>query len=171
MDQVILLNADYSFINIISMKKALTLLSKTKVQVVETSKRIISTVSESWFAPKIMRLIKLVRVVYKNRVPWTQKNVAIRDDYVCQYCGKQLTVKTSECEHVIPKSRGGKSTFENTVCACHDCNQSKADRLPSEANMHLLRIPYQPTIMEFIQLKLRNTGVKDILDEFYEKFR
>lgn len=169
MERVILLNADYSFLNTISLRRAMTMMAKAKVQVLEMSKSIISGACESWFIPKIIRLIKLVRVVYKNRVPWTPKNVSIRDDYVCQYCGKKLSPKQAECEHIIPRSKGGKSTFENTVCACRDCNQHKANRTPREAGMSLKRLPYQPTIMEFIQLRLRNTGVDEILDEFYQK--
>lgn len=169
MGTVILLNADYSFLNTISVEKAFTLIAKAKVQILENTDKVIRSVYNSWPVPKIMRLLYIVRVVYRNKVPWTPRNIFIRDNYTCQYCGAKLTVKQSECEHIIPRSRSGKSTFENTVCSCHRCNQRKADKTPREAGMGLKRQPYQPTIMEFIQIRLKSSGINDILKEFYKK--
>lgn len=168
-NSVILLNADYTFLGIISWQRAMTLIAKTKVQVLKLSDKIVAGVRKNWIIPKIIRLIKFVRVIYKNKVPWSTKNVAIRDNFTCQYCGKKLTPKTSECEHVIPKSRGGKSIFENTVCACHTCNQKKANKLPSEADMYIKKQPYQPTIMEFLMIRLKNSGVEKILKDFFSE--
>jgi 5-methylcytosine-specific restriction endonuclease McrA len=107
-----------------------------------------------------MRMPSIIRMLYYIRRPMqkvalTKKNVLIRDDHACQYCGghgeRMMTV-----DHVIPKSRGGESTWENLVCACMRCNNRKNNRIPQEANMTLLRKPRQPKYIPWIQIK-RNT--------------
>jgi hypothetical protein len=90
-----------------------------------------------------------------QKVALTKKNVLIRDDHSCQYCGlrgeRLMTV-----DHVVPKSRGGESTWENLVCACMRCNNRKNNRTPHEANMALKKKPRQPKYIPWIQIK-RNT--------------
>ena len=86
----------------------------------------------------------------------------VRDGFACVYCGdtEKLTI-----DHVLPVSRGGKSTFENCVCACGDCNSRKSDKTPSEAKMFLKKQPYAPTISEFIRLRMEKFGIIDLLKE------
>jgi 5-methylcytosine-specific restriction endonuclease McrA len=112
--------------------------------------------------PLVMRLIKIIRMIYKNRVPFTKKNVFVRDKYKCGYCGtgKELTV-----DHIIPTSRGGKNNFENCITACKPCNNKKDRRTPSEAKMYLSHQPYAPTISEFIRLKMKQLKVDKFLEE------
>ena len=109
-----------------------------------------------------MRLIKMIRLIYKNKVPYSKKNIMIRDGFSCGYCGStyQLTI-----DHIIPVSRGGKSTFENCVTACRECNNKKGSRTPGEANMFLKRQPYAPTISEFFRIKMKQLGVDKYLKE------
>lgn len=168
MERVILLNSDYSFLNTIHWKKAMRLLSKGKVEVLKATERILRSSDRTWemYIPKILRLVKLVRSIYKAKVPWNKKNVIVRDKSICQFCGKKERKMT--VDHVIPSSRGGKSTFENCVCSCKLCNNIKGDKTPSEAQMSLKRRPWQPTIMEFINIKMKTLGIDKILKELWE---
>jgi 5-methylcytosine-specific restriction endonuclease McrA len=112
--------------------------------------------------PLVLRLIKVIRLIYKNRVPYTKKNIIIRDNYECCYCGshRNLTI-----DHVIPESRGGKTNFENCVAACFPCNNKKNNRTPREANMFMRKTPHAPTISEFFMLKMKNLGLDKYLKE------
>ena len=165
MDRVILLNSDYSFLNTISWKKAMCLISKGKVEIIKASKKVIESAENTWkiIVPKVLRLVKLVRTVYRTRVPFSKKNVFYRDEHICQYCHKKF--KKLTIDHVIPRSRGGLSTFENCVACCKPCNNKKGNQTPNEAKMGLARKPFQPTIMEFLRIKMRILGVDKILEE------
>lgn len=77
-------------------------------------------------------------------VKFSRRNVFLRDKHRCQYCYKQFSNKELNLDHVIPKSRGGKTTWENIVLSCIPCNQKKADRTPEEAKMNLLNRPKKP---------------------------
>jgi 5-methylcytosine-specific restriction endonuclease McrA len=90
-----------------------------------------------------------------QRVALTKKNVLIRDEHACQYCGTRGE-RLMTVDHIVPKSRGGDSTWENLVCACMRCNNRKNNRTPHEANMSLQRKPRQPKYIPWIQIK-RNT--------------
>ena len=143
MDQCVLLNADYTFLNMVDWKRAMCLIAKDKVQVLRQSERIIRTAEGIVVKlPIVMKLIKLIRKLYLNRVPFSKKNVLVRVGFKCAYCGngsRRLTI-----DHIRPVSRGGETDWMNCVLACHRCNGGKADRTPKEANMKLLRPPYQP---------------------------
>ena len=160
---VILLNQDYSYINSISVRRALKLLAKGKVTVEKYSERVIRTATEEIAVPMILRLVYLVRQIYRKAVTWSKKNVMVRDDFKCVYCG---TKENLNIDHVFPLSKGGKNTFENTVTSCVICNNRKGDRTPREAKMFYQRgnfTPYQPTVMEFIKKYLDSIGVYDLL--------
>jgi 5-methylcytosine-specific restriction endonuclease McrA len=163
--ETILLNQDYTYLNSISWQKAVCLLTKGKAEVLKFSDRIIRNFDGSVIMriPLVMKLIKIVRTLYKTKVPFSKRNVLIRDGLQCSYCGaksKNLTI-----DHVLPKSRGGKSTFENTVASCKPCNARKGNRTCQEANMFPKTKTYQPTISEFLTMKLKKTGTEDILKE------
>lgn len=168
MDRVILLNSDYSFLNTIHWKKAMRLLAKDKVEVLKATKKILQNADKSWsqVIPKVLRLVKLVRSIYKARVPYSKKNIIFRDRYICQFCG--TTENKMTIDHVIPKAQGGKSSFDNCVCSCKSCNNKKGNRTPREAKMPLKRQPWQPTIMEFINIKMKVQGIDKILKEIWE---
>jgi 5-methylcytosine-specific restriction endonuclease McrA len=80
----------------------------------------------------------------RERVRFTRRNVYARDDHTCQYCGREFTTKDLSLDHVVPRSRGGRSTWENLVVACHRCNRRKDSRTPGEAGMRLIRRPERP---------------------------
>jgi len=163
MDRCVILNTDYTFLNTVSWKRAVRLFSNGKTEVLKYSSRIIRTAGGSEFpVPSVMRLIKIIRMIYRNKVPFSKRNMIIRDHKQCVYCGskKQLTI-----DHVIPISRGGKTNFENCVTACIDCNIKKKNRTPSEARMFLQKRPYTPTISEFLRIKMELLGLDKFLKD------
>jgi 5-methylcytosine-specific restriction endonuclease McrA len=165
MTTCIVLNADYTFLNVISIKKAMTLLSKGKADVLKYGKDKIKTTMGAIRVPLVLRLIKLIRTIYKARVPFSKKNVMVRDHFKCAYCGKEgvrLTI-----DHIVPKARGGKSTFENCVASCKPCNTKKGHKSCAEARMYPSTRAIQPTIMQFLQMKMKSLGIDKVLSEMY----
>jgi len=165
--QIVLLNADYSFLNTIDWKKAMCLIAKGKTEVVKYSERVVRTAHGIVMkVPAVMRLIKFIRTLYKSRVPYSKKNVLVRDGLVCVYCGsggRNLTV-----DHIVPKSKGGKSTFENTVASCKPCNNKKGSKTCAEARMFPRVRPTQPTISEFLRLRMIKLGVDKIIADCFK---
>lgn len=165
MANCILLNADYSFLNVVDWKRAMCLIAKGKVQVLKYSETIVRGAGGIIIKiPAVMKLIKLVRALYRTRVPFSKRNVLIRDGFKCAYCGndkEKLTI-----DHIIPKSRGGKTNFENCIACCRHCNNKKGDKTPGEANMYIKVKAYQPTISEFLRIKVGTLGINEVLKDF-----
>lgn len=163
MNRCIVLNGDYTFLNTVGWRRALCLTLKGKTEVLKYADQAIRCVDGSVMRiPLVMKLIKVIRMIYKNKVPFTKKNVFIRDGFNCQYCGSRdnLTI-----DHIMPASKGGKNHFENCVAACKPCNNKKGNRTPSEARMFLKRQPYAPTISEFFRIKMKALGMDKFLRE------
>ncbi len=164
MSHCVLLNADYTFLNLIDWKRAVCLLAKGKVEVLKQSDSVVQSSGGIEFKiPSIMRLIKLIRTIYRTGVSFNKKNILVRDGFKCAYCGERSQKLT--IDHIIPRWRGGDDSFENCVAACKSCNRRKGGRTPSEANMHLTFRPYQPTVSEFLRMRLKRLGVNDLLRE------
>jgi 5-methylcytosine-specific restriction endonuclease McrA len=162
MGHCILLNADYTFLNLVDWKRALCLMAKGKAEVVKDSRSTVRSSSGALFkVPAVLRLIKLIRTIYRAGVAFTKRNVLVRDGFRCAYCGSRR--ERLSIDHIIPRSRGGKTTFENCVAACKCCNLKKGGRTPSEAGMYLRGKAYQPTISEFLRLKFQHLGFHEIL--------
>ncbi len=159
----ILLNADYTFLNVVNWKRAFKMLINDKVTVVEYTDKYIKCGSCTIQLPSIMRLIKLIRTIYRNHVPFTKRNIMVRDGYKCVYCDSRNTLTI---DHIIPSSRGGLSNFDNCVTACRKCNNDKGNKTPRDANMFLRKRPYQPTISEFLKIKMKQMGIDKMIDEF-----
>lgn len=160
----VLLNSDYTFLNVISWKRAIRMLAKDKVRVIRYSKEVVRSAEGAVLKiPAVMKLIKFIRSLYRTRVPFSKRNVMIRDGFKCAYCGadrEKLTI-----DHIIPKSKGGKTNFENCISSCKSCNHKKGAKLPSEAGMYLRVRAYQPTISEFMRLKAVKLGIDGILKD------
>lgn len=145
---VLVLNQDYSALTVCSVQRAIILIHMQKVHLVEAIPgEFVRSPSTHMPWPSIVRLKAYVRVPYK-RVMLSRKNILKRDHNTCQYCGirADLTV-----DHVLPKSRGGRDTWENLVAACVSCNNRKGDRTPEEASMQLAREPFRPSYVMFIR--------------------
>lgn len=148
--QVLLLNQDYQPLSICDVRKSILLVLMGKAELLhDNPKRKIHTVRTEFEFPSVIRLRTYARTPYRNIV-LSRRNIMKRDNNHCQYCGgtNDLTI-----DHVIPRSRGGKDTWENLVTACTRCNHRKGNRTPKEAEMHLLREPFRPNHILF----LRNT--------------
>ncbi len=145
--RVLVLNATYEVLGLASIKRSVLLVLGGGAEMVAESGLFLHTPSTRIPVPSVIRLKRLVRRG-PSRVPLNRRNVLRRDRYTCQYCGRQggdLTV-----DHVLPKSRGGKSTWENLVAACRACNLKKGDRTPEEAGMRLLKPPRAPKAPLFL---------------------
>jgi 5-methylcytosine-specific restriction endonuclease McrA len=163
MEQVIVLNADFSFLNVVSVERAFLYIAKGKVSVEKYTDSLMCTAEEVFRKPRVVRFVKMIHQVFKKKIPWSRRNVFVRDKNVCQYCG--TTNGKMTIDHIFPKSRGGKNTFINTVTACFDCNNWKDDRTPGEAVMSLLREPKAPSVSEFIRLTANMLTPKEIMKE------
>lgn len=103
--------------------------------------------------PSVIQLGDIVPT-WKRRVRFCRKSIFSRDGFVCQYCGHPFMSEDLTYEHVVPRSQGGKTTWENVVTACVDCNQKKANRTPEQANMRLLRKPRKPSHVLEVSVKM-----------------
>jgi 5-methylcytosine-specific restriction endonuclease McrA len=156
MTDVLVLNASLEPLNVTSLKRAVRLVYSGKAEVVHDRGRAIDTPTFQMRLPSVIRM--LYYITMKPRpIALTKKNVLLRDDYTCQYCGRATARATATVDHFVPSSRGGKSTFENLVCCCSPCNGRKKDRLPAEAGMHLRRKPRRPMVIPWLVIR-RNTG-------------
>jgi 5-methylcytosine-specific restriction endonuclease McrA len=150
---VLVLNFTYEALNVTTFQRAVKLLFAGKAEAVHSQERLVCSTSFEMRMPSIIRMLYYIKRPLQ-RVALTKKNVLIRDDHICQYCGERDRIMT--VDHVIPKSRGGSSTWENLVCSCMHCNNRKNNRTPQEANLSLRRKPRQPKYIPWIQIK-RNT--------------
>lgn len=155
MEAVIVLNAGYEFMGLVSWQRAMILLFNGKVEVIKESNRIIRTVSRTFKIPAVIRLVKFIRQIYRREVPFSRRNILTRDLHVCQYCGREFSSGDLTIDHIVPKVQGGANDWTNVVACCRACNIKKGGRTPRQAGMQLIRKPFKPTIMEFINLYLR----------------
>lgn len=162
MQTCIILNGDYTYLNTVNWRKAVKMLVKGKAVALKYTDMVIRAGLEVIKVPAVLKLMKIIRTIYRTHVPFSKKNVMVRDGFVCQYCGSRedLTV-----DHVVPIAKGGKTLFENCVTACKKCNGRKGDKLPTEAQMFIKRQPVAPTISEFTRLKAAKAGIMDLLRE------
>lgn len=148
MNTVLVLNQDYSPLTICSIERAFLLLYLDKADLLsQLQGRALRTVSSSFPFPSVIRIKRYVNVPYKG-VILTRHNIFKRDSHICQYCG---TNKDLTLDHLIPKSKGGKSTWTNLVTACKRCNARKGDFKPEDVGLVLLRKPIRPSYVMFIR--------------------
>jgi 5-methylcytosine-specific restriction endonuclease McrA len=156
---VIVVDNSFTFFTKISWQRAIILLLEGKAVSLKDSKRIVRNATKTFeiIVPEVIQLIKAIRSLFKGKVPYSKRNVFLRDNYTCAYCGCKVSSELATVDHVIPKSQGGRSTWENCVTSCRDCNGTKADRTPTQAKMMIkfIKKPYQPTIAEFSSIKMK----------------
>jgi 5-methylcytosine-specific restriction endonuclease McrA len=139
-EYVLVLNADLGPLHRVSLRHAIGMLCR-QVAVVHEAEPDTRIGVFPW--PKVVRLVQYVvtKWRYTNGPAWTRSGVMVRDGHRCAYChGPATTV-----DHVLPRSRGGRNTWLNTVAACGGCNQRKGDRTPAEARMPLRTTPRVPS--------------------------
>lgn len=159
MERVLLLNNTFEPIKVLNWKKAITLLTLGKVEVVEEYERQVRTVSFSIKMPSIIRLLRFVSIKKRKELYFSRQNIFNRDKFSCQYCSKKLSQQELTFDHIIPRSKGGETNWENIVTACVSCNRKKAGRTPREARMRLIRKPFKPkwTPVFRITFQIKNT--------------
>lgn len=169
---VLVLNKLWQAVNVCSARRAFVLLCSGHAQVVheegahfsthdydswrslselEPTGEMVSTVSLRIRVPKVI-VLQLFDRVPRKEVKFTRHNLYVRDNSTCQYCGKQFDSKELNLDHVIPRDKGGETSWENIVCSCIRCNIRKGNRLAHEVGMRLLRKPERPRWQPFLHL-------------------
>lgn len=126
----------------------------------ERNDETIGTVQRAIKIPRVILLIAYDRVP-KRRVRFSRYNIFARDRNTCQYCGNSFPRHELNLDHVIPRSQGGISTWENVVCSCHDCNRRKGGKTPEQARMRLIARPRKPTWTPPLNISLREIMHKE----------
>jgi 5-methylcytosine-specific restriction endonuclease McrA len=153
MESALLLNATYEPLRVVSWKKAITLVTLGKVEVIEEYEREVRSISFTIRLPSIIRLIRYVRKK-KGGVKFSRQNIYARDKNQCQYCGRKLTSEELTYDHVIPRSMGGRTEWHNIVTCCMECNRHKGGKTPREAGMKLLRKPSKPEWLPILRITI-----------------
>lgn len=162
MDRVLVLNSDFTPLNVTSICRGYTLVSRGKAEILKIGESPIITGMSSVVRPLIIRLLNYVK--YRLRaVKLKRERIYRRDGGKCVYCEskKNLTI-----DHVIPKSRGGGNSWSNLVTCCNSCNVKKGDKTPEESNMTLLIKPTEPSIFSDII----NKGTEKVWSEFINTY-
>ena len=182
---VLVLNRVFQAIQITSVKRAFILLYKGHVRAVDETYRtydfenwqdipvqpadlFVSTPSRNILIPHVIQLLDFDRMP-RQEVKFSRGNIYLRDHNRCQYCGKKFSSAELSLDHVIPVSRGGRSTWENVVCACLPCNVRKGNKLLTECSMQLIRQPSRPRWHPLHRLQGRQYPEiwKNFLDQAY----
>ncbi len=156
---VLVLNATFEPINVTAVRRALVLMLKGVAQAEETNHGEVHSTSKSVAVPSVIRLLSYRHIPQQSRA-LSRKNILLRDRNTCQFCGKLFPASELTLDHVMPRSRGGRSTWENLVACCYSCNNNKGDRTPEEAGLQLQRRPRPFTLHTSRQL-MRLMGHRD----------
>jgi 5-methylcytosine-specific restriction endonuclease McrA len=149
--RVLVLNATYEPINVCTVRRATVLLLKDRAEIVERGRSALHSESVTVPRPIVIRLVTYVRIprdAHRRKI--TRRAVFARDRWTCQYCGGVRGTLT--VDHVIPRSKGGPSSWENIVTCCAPCNRRKGDKLPKKAGMALLTDPRPPHPQVFVHV-------------------
>jgi len=144
------LNATFEPINVCTVRRAVVLLLKDKAEVIEHGEWQLHSATHTIAGPVVIRLVTYVRIprgTHRRKI--TRRAVFARDNWTCQYCGSRSSLTV---DHVVPRSKGGLSSWENIVASCAPCNRRKGNALPRQAGMRLLRQPRTPSAHVFIQV-------------------
>lgn len=163
--RTLLLNSTYEPLRVISWQRAVALVYLGKVEVIHTYETVLRSVSTCMQAPAVVRLMTLVRR-RRGRISFSRRNVFLRDDFRCQYCGVHLPPSELTADHVVPRSRGGRTTWENVVTACMPCNRRKGCSTPSQAHMALRRKPERPSHLPAPVLRISQDSTPESWREF-----
>jgi len=149
---VLVLNATYEPLSIVSVRRAIVLLLKEKAEIVEATEALLRAEQTTLPVPSVIRLVSYVRIPHRLSLPVTRRTVLARDNYTCQYCGLVFPKPELTIDHVVPRSHGGQHTWDNVVTACLRCNQHKGSRTPEQAHMPLLSKPSSPRYVALVLL-------------------
>jgi 5-methylcytosine-specific restriction endonuclease McrA len=160
--RALLLDRSYRPVRAVGWRRAVVLGLSGRVDVLELYAREIRTPSRTVPLPAVVRVPSWSHKA-PQAVALTRRNVLLRDSHMCHYCGLTGSGRELTLDHVVPRSRGGRTAWENVVTACGPCNRDKGDRTPDEAGMRLLAVPGRPTAL---QLGRRGMVIGDPPDEW-----
>jgi len=155
----LVLDMGYQPHRIVPWQRAVALFFQDKCEIIEsydeplmTPEQVVRARSRGWTVvakiPAVIRLLK--RIARRRAVRFSRMNVLLRDNFTCQYCGEKLPTRQLNYDQVLPRSRGGKTCWENIVASCFDCNHRKAGRTPEQARMRLLKKPERPRTLPLV---------------------
>jgi 5-methylcytosine-specific restriction endonuclease McrA len=159
MSQVLLLDNSFQPITFITLKKALKLIVKERVEVIKSTD---VELHKGIYYPKVLRLIAALKNFFKRTIKWSKGNVFLRDNYTCQYCGIHIPKGQCTLDHIIPVSKGGKDRWENSACSCKKCNQDKGNNFNHEIGYVLRKEPRTPTLLDLISIKFKDLDMNEI---------
>ncbi|CAA9569933.1 MAG: HNH endonuclease family protein [uncultured Thermomicrobiales bacterium] len=166
---VLVLNQNYEPLNVCNVRRAIVLVFDGKAEVLEVHPQALRSSSREYVAPSVIRMMYLIRRP-RPRVKLTRREVFIRDNYTCQYCGRQgldLTI-----DHIVPRHRGGPHSWENLVSACKACNHRKGGKTLAQSRMALRSDPAEPRAGMYYTIERRlDTGVSNAWEKFLPGFR
>ena len=137
---VLVLNATYEPIHVTAVRRAIVLVLKGVARTEETNHAVVHAPSLDFPVPSVIRLLEYRRIPLQTRA-LSRKNILLRDRNTCQFCGLGFPAAELTLDHVIPRSRGGTTSWDNLVASCYRCNNIKGDRTPEEAGLKLIRRP------------------------------
>ncbi len=158
-EPVLVLNATFEPINVTAVRRAMVLLLKGVAQAEELNHAEVHSATKALRVPSVIRLLAYRHIPQQTRA-LSRKNILLRDHNTCQFCGHGFPASELTLDHVVPRSRGGHSSWENLVACCYQCNNNKGDRTPEEAGLQLVRRPRPFTLHTSRQL-MRLIGHKD----------
>ncbi|MEW6203107.1 MAG: HNH endonuclease [bacterium] len=158
---VLVLNASYEVLNITRWQRAVCLIYMGKAEIVEHSDLVVHSPRREIRLPSVIRMVYYIKMPRLN-IPFSRTNVFMRDRFTCQYCGTIHQAANLTLDHVIPRSHGGTTCWENVVTACRQCNIAKGDCTPDEADVSLIRNPKAPHYFPVIHLHFREEWSKYI---------
>ncbi|MGH9755073.1 MAG: HNH endonuclease [Blastocatellia bacterium] len=138
--RVLVLNSTYEPINVCTIRRAIVLILKGVARAEERHETELHSARARMLAPSVIRLIEYVHIPFERK-SLSRKNILLRDHYTCQYCDKVFNPSELTLDHVIPKSRGGSSNWDNLVASCKRCNNRKGNGTPDEVGMKLVKRP------------------------------
>jgi 5-methylcytosine-specific restriction endonuclease McrA len=144
---VLVLNQNYEPLNVCNARRAFILVHRGKAEVLEHGLGHLRSASAIFPLPSVIRLIYLIKRP-RPQMRLSRREVFNRDHHTCQYCGRRGQ-RDLTLDHVMPRHRGGRHTWENLVTACKTCNHRKAGRTPQEAKMQLMHDPHQPRVSTY----------------------
>lgn len=152
-EQTLILDQNFAPLKIVHWARAVALWFQGKVEIVSEYDGFARSTSLVIKIPAVVRLLRAFRK-HKKPVKFSRVNIYGRDGYKCQYCGTRHSMNGLTYDHVLPRSRGGRTTWTNIVTACERCNLRKANRTPAEAGMALKREPKQPFDVPTVVLEI-----------------
>ena len=166
----LLLNSTYEPLKVISWQRAVGMVWVGKVEVLRSYESVLRAVSWSVAMPAVVRLHQFVRR-HRARIAFSRRNVFLRDEHRCQYCRQHFPATELTCDHVMPRSRGGRTSWENVVTACGPCNRRKGNLTPDQAKMALSRTPIRPRILPGLVARIDDANAPEPWRDFLVALR